>query len=68
MELACLQPVTIATALITLVSIPLHFYAMINLFVKMNSNFRNEILKNRNARRNQFGKIPLNNEESQTFV
>jgi hypothetical protein len=67
MESQCLQPVTIATVIITSAMIPLHLYAMINLFVKMNSHFQQEALKIRNARRIRL-QSAINREEEQTFV
>ena len=51
MERECLQPVTIGAAVMAAVMIPIHLYAMINLFVKMNSHFQQEVLKARNERR-----------------
>ena len=51
MEQQCLQPITIGTVVITAVMIPIHLYAMINLFVKMNSHFQQEVLKARSERR-----------------
>ncbi len=64
----CLQAVTIATALVAGAGIPLHFYALINLFVKMNSHFQQELLKNRGARRIRLAPPSFNHEERQTFV
>ena len=68
MEQACLQPVTIATALITAAAIPLHLYAMITLFVKMNAQFQQEALKLRNARHIRLEKPLIKNEEKRRFV
>ena len=68
-ERACLQPIAIAAALVTGAMIPLHFYAMINLFVKMNSNFQQEILRNRNARRIRLqDDVNYTEEEQESFV
>ena len=64
----CLQPVTVATALVAGATIPLHFFALINLFVKMNSHFQKEILKNRNGRRIRLPSPSFNLEESQILV
>ena len=68
MEQICLQPVAIATALVLGATVPLHFFAMINLFSKMNAHFQKEILKNRNGRRVRLPAPALNPEESQAFV
>jgi len=51
MEQECLQPITIATVLISAAMIPVHLYCMISLFSKMNSNFQKEALQIRNFRR-----------------
>lgn len=51
LESACIQPVTIATAIVSIAMLPLHLFAMITLFSKMNSNFEQEILEARKARR-----------------
>ena len=64
----CLQPVTIAASLVTGATIPLHFFALINLFVKMNAHFQKEILKNRNARHIRLPSPSFNVEESQLLV
>jgi hypothetical protein len=64
-EQDCLQPITIAAALITGAIIPLHLYGMINLFAKMNSNFRKEAMQMRNARRNGLQDALDNPEETQ---
>lgn len=64
----CLQAVTIATALVAGAGLPLHFYALINLFVKMNSHFQQELLKNRGTRRIRFARSAYSHEESQSFV
>jgi hypothetical protein len=70
LERACLQPVTIATVLVTVAMIPLHLYAMINLFAKMNSNFQKEILRARNARRTRLQSVInyYEEEEEQALV
>ena len=68
MEQICLQPVTIATALVLGATIPLHFFALINLFSKMNVHFQKEVLKNRSARRVRLPGSAFNPEESQAFV
>ncbi|CAF4908607.1 unnamed protein product, partial [Rotaria sp. Silwood2] len=67
MERTCLQPVTIATALIIIAVIPLHFFGMITLFVKMNSHYQNEILRARTARRKVLRQA-LDLEEQETLV
>jgi hypothetical protein len=68
-ENACIQPVTIATALVTLAMIPLHLFGMINLFVKMNSNFQKETLRARSARRvRSQSAIRFFQEEQETLV
>jgi len=68
MEQQCLQPVTIAVAVITLAIVPLHLFGMINLFVKINSNLQNETLKIQNARRMRFQSPLINNDENESFV
>jgi len=67
MEKECLQPVTIATVLITAAILPIHLYAMITLFSKMNTNFQQEILKKRNLR-HQLKDNSFDQLESQSFV
>ncbi|CAF3198443.1 unnamed protein product, partial [Rotaria sp. Silwood2] len=67
MERACLQPVTIATAIVTIAVIPLHFFGMITLFVKMNSHYQNGILRARTARRRVLREA-LALEEQETLV
>ncbi|CAF4199097.1 unnamed protein product, partial [Rotaria sp. Silwood2] len=67
MERACLQPVTIATALVTIAVIPLHFFGMITLFVKMNSHYQNGILRARTTRRKVLRQA-LDLEEQETLV
>ena len=68
LETACLQPVTIATALITIAFIPVHLIGMINLFVKMNTHLQKESLKIRHARRVRL-QTPLTSlEENETLV
>ena len=67
MELACVQPVTIATAVVSALAIPLHLLAMINLFVKMNTQFQKELLQAKNARRLLF-KSALEHGEEETLV
>ncbi|CAF4298904.1 unnamed protein product, partial [Rotaria magnacalcarata] len=51
LEIACAQPAAIAVAIITSVMIPVHFLAMINLFVKMNNLNHKNILRSRRAYR-----------------
>jgi hypothetical protein len=68
MEQMCLQPVTIATALVTVATIPLHLFALITLFSKMNEHYQKKLLKKRNTRRIRFAKSSPNNEENQAFV
>ena len=51
LERECVQPITIATAIVTVAMIPLHVFAMITLFSKMNASFQQEILQTRQARR-----------------
>ena len=53
MERECVQAVTVATVIITVAMVPLHLYAMINLFVKMNAQFQKDIVKKRIARRHR---------------
>ncbi|CAF4888857.1 unnamed protein product [Rotaria sp. Silwood1] len=67
MERACLQPVTIATALVTIAIIPLHFFGMINIFVKMNAHYQKEILRARTARRKVLRQV-YELEEKQALV
>ncbi len=67
LERECLQPITIMVVLITAAVVPLHFYGMINLFVKMNSHFQKETLRRRNIRRMRL-RSALDLEEEQTFV
>jgi hypothetical protein len=68
MEQQCLQPVAIGAAVITLAFIPLHLFAMINLFVKMNSNLQKKTLKIQNVRHIRFKSPSVNNEEIQSFI
>lgn len=68
MEQECVQPAIIATVLVTCTIIPLHLYGMINLFVKMNSQFQKEILKSRRANRMRFSNQSIKTEENQTLV
>ncbi|CAF1025002.1 unnamed protein product [Rotaria sordida] len=67
MERACLQPITIATVIVTIAVIPLHFVGMTTLFVQMNSLHQKEILRTRIARRKRLGQT-LKYEEEQTLV
>lgn len=64
MQDQCLQPVTIATLIVNAAILPIHLYAMINLFIKMLSNFQQGKLKNRRVHRIQFNKT----EENQRLV
>ncbi|CAF2983110.1 unnamed protein product [Rotaria socialis] len=57
MELACVQPVAISAVIITSVMIPIHFLAMINLFVKMNSLYHKNILGTRRAYRKHLKRV-----------
>ncbi|CAF3937018.1 unnamed protein product [Rotaria sordida] len=67
MERACLQPITIATVIVTIAVIPLHFVGMTTLFVQMNSHHQQEILRARIARRKRLRQT-LKYEEEQTLV
>ena len=67
MEQTCLQPVTIATVIVTVTMIPLHLYAMINLFVKMNAHFNKELVQKRIARRHRSPTSIDNAEETETL-
>lgn len=51
LERICLQPVTIATVIVTVAMVPLHLFAMITLFSKMNLKFDKDVLRTRNERR-----------------
>jgi hypothetical protein len=68
MENQCVQPVAIAAAIITAVMVPLHLYAMINLFVKVNSMFQKEALQARNARHMRLRSAKYRQEEEETLV
>jgi hypothetical protein len=69
LESACLQPIAIAAALVTAAMVPLHLYALINLFVKMNANFQQEILRARIARRIRLqDDVNYSEEEHETLV
>lgn len=66
-----MQPVTIATAIVTIAMAPIHIVSMIVLFVKMNAHFKQEVLKLRHARRIRFedpSAASGNAEEKQRFV
>ena len=69
-EQQCVQPVTIASVIVTIATIPLHIVSMILLFVKANAHFQQEALKLRHARRIRFGDSSAANhaEERQRFV
>lgn len=67
-EQQCVQPVTIATAIVTITMIPIHIAAMIILFVKTNAHFKESVLKLRHARRIRFEDPSVNVEEQQRFV
>lgn len=68
MERECLQPITIATVLISAAVIPLHLYGMISLFTKMNSNFQKEALRIRNNKRFRSASAIDLEDEGQSFV
>ncbi|CAF3831836.1 unnamed protein product [Rotaria sp. Silwood1] len=67
MERACLQSVTIATALVTIATIPIHFFGMINIFVKIDAHYQKEILRARTARRKVLRQV-YELEEQETIV
>ena len=68
METACVQPVTIATVIMTVVTLPIHVIGLINLFVKMSSSIQNQSTETRQARRTRSGKATIRPEESEAFV
>lgn len=51
LESTCLQPITVATVIVTVAMAPLHLFAMITLFSKMNLKFDKDVLRTRNERR-----------------
>ena len=56
-ETACTQPAAIAVAIITSVMIPVHFLAMINLFVKMNNLYQKNVLRTRHKYRKHLKQV-----------
>jgi hypothetical protein len=66
-ENKCLQPIAIMTAVIAIAMIPLHFFAMITLFVKTNSHHQKETLRDLKARRMR-SRSSIYPEEHETFV
>ena len=66
-----MQPVTVASVIVTITMAPIHMVSMIVLFVKMNAHFKQEALKLRHARRIRFEDPSAargNAEEQQRFV